>query len=199
MTWRRYVAADAESLSDTEVWDYSLGTTGILSGAVVIIKATNGSTSNVDNPIAGLVNKIEITDGARKLHSVTGIEEQALAAYDLKQVAPDTEDMNADKEQVGVFTVKFGRYLGDNDYFLDLSKLSNPKLEVDFDITNVRAAGATGFVSGSADITVILIKDDTGPFPAPKGYLRAIEQYSWTTAASGDERVALQASDAKGL
>jgi len=191
MTWRRHVVAEAETLSDAEVWTYDLGTRGILSGIILEIEATNGSTSNTDNHVHDCVKKIELTDGARKLLSVTGVQAQALAWADTGRCPPDVIDENADQVQKAVFPIWFGRYPGDTEYFIDLSRLSNPKIEVDWDIANVKSTGATGFVSGSGKITCILIKDDIGPFPTAKGYFRKIEQYKWTTAASGDERVKL--------
>jgi hypothetical protein len=189
--WRRHIVADEETLEDTEIWDYDLGTRGVISAILVTIKATNGETSNLANEIYRCVNRIEVVDGSFKLHSTTAPQNQALLAYSMKEVPPDIIDEAADAEQVGHFGVLFGRRIGDRSYGLDLSKLSNPKLQVDWDITNVRAAGETGYVSGSADISVALVKDDSPGAPTPASFMRATEQYDWTTAASGDERIKL--------
>ena len=189
--WRKHQVADEETLNDTEVWDYELGTRGIVSAIWITIKATNGATSNLANEIYRCVNKIELVDGSAKLHSTTAPENQALLAYAAGKVPPDLIDENPSAEQIGYFGILFGRFVGDRQYALDLSKLSNPKLQVDFDLTNVRATGATGYVSGSADISVSIVKDDSERAPSPASFMRATQQYSSTTAASGDERIKL--------
>jgi hypothetical protein len=83
--------------------------------------------------------------------------------------------------------VPFGMKLYDNEVGLDLSKLRAPRIRVDFDLTAVRAAGATGFVTGTGRLSSMLIINDGADAPSPDTFLKSHEIKRWTTAASGDE------------
>jgi len=191
MVFRRDPIAESETLKNVEVWDTDLKAKGALSALEIEVTAINGATSNLNNHIHHLVKKIEVVDGSKKFHSVTGVQEQGLNWIALRKIPEVHMDETINVTQIGKFLVMFGRKIGDLEYFLDLDKLSNPKLQVDFNIAEVRAVGADAFVDGSARITVKGIVDQEKAALAQKGYLRAIEQYKWTSAASGDEKIEL--------
>jgi hypothetical protein len=83
--------------------------------------------------------------------------------------------------------VPFGLKLYDEEFGLDLAKLRAPKLRVDIDLTAVRAAGATGFVTGTGRFSCVLLLNDGADTPSPASFLKSSEVQRWTTAASGDE------------
>ncbi len=185
--WRRHTIAAAETLSDTEVWEYQLPTSGILNGVLLHIENTNGGTDNLMNPIYKAINAIQLVDGGRVLLDVTGVQAEMLSL-----VATGGEPRSKVREAPGETQtyqalLLFGNKLWDNDLGLDLSKLTNPKLRVDLDFTNTRAVGVTGFVSGAATMSAVLLINDGSDQPNPASYLKSHEIKRWTTAPSGDE------------
>lgn len=185
--WRRSTIASAETLSDTEVWEYSLPRSGILSGVLLHLENTNGGTDNLFNPIYKNISAIQLVDGGRVLLNVTGVQAEMLSLLasggeprsKVREAAGDVQSFQA--------LLVFGRRLFDNDFGVDLSKLRNPKLRVDVDFTSVRAVGATGFVSGSGNISAVVFLNDGDDQPTPASYVKSHEIKRWTTAASGDE------------
>lgn len=185
--WRRSTIAAAETLTDTEVWEYSLPRSGVLSGVLLHIENTNGGTDNLMNPIYKNISNIQLVDGGRILLDVTGVQAEMLSLLasggeprsKVREAASDVQTFQA--------LILFGRRLFDNEVGLDLSKLINPKIRVDLDFTTVRAVGATGFVSGSATMSAVLFINDGADVPSPSRYVKSHEIKRWTTAASGDE------------
>jgi hypothetical protein len=163
-----------------------LPTKGILSAIEVEIRATNGGTSNANNPVSSNVKKIEVVDGSEKFHSLYGPMERFLSLLGGSAMEDEFISESASAVEWARFYILFGRYLGDPQYFLDLSRMSNPRLEVDWNEAEVNTAGATGFVSDSGVISIRYLIDQLGPFPSQMGYLRAIEKDKWTSASSGD-------------
>lgn len=185
--WRRFAIAAAETLSDTEVWEYSLPRSGILSGVLLHIENTNGGTDNVFNPIYKNISKVQVVDGGRILHDVTGVQAELLSLMNsgaeprskIREAAGDTQTFQS--------LMLFGRHLYDDEMGLDLSKLRNPKLRVDIDFTQVRAVGATGFLSGSGTMSGLVFINDGEGAPSPNRFVKSHEIKRWTSASSGDE------------
>jgi len=155
----------------------------------VIFKATNGSTSNKANVIADVIDTFEVIDGSDVIVSLDGYELFALSSYVLQSIPPQCITEEADAEQSFVVMIPFGRYYGDQQFAFDPNRFTNPQLRISWDLANIRAVGATGFVSGTASLTVIAhIMEGAG---APAGVLTAKEHYTFTTAASGVEYIDL--------
>jgi len=69
----------------------------------------------------------------------------------------------------------------------DPRSFRNPQLKVTFDEATVRAAGATGFVSDSFNLTIEAhLMEEAAK---PSGWLMAKDLYDFTALASGDEQV----------
>lgn len=185
--WRRSTIANVETLSDTETWEYDLPRAGVLNGFFMQLRATNGATSNLDNSLAQCVTAVQVRDGGKCLMDVTGDQLQMLSLINSKQPPRSVISEGADDVQTYQALALFGRHLFDNEVGLDLAQLVNPKLRVDFDLTAVRAAGATGFVSGTGRISCVLLLNDGEGAPTPATYVKSAEIKRWTTAASGDE------------
>lgn len=185
--WRRNTIASAETLADTEVWEYSLPRSGVLSGVLFHIENTNGGTENLFNPVYKNISSIQLVDGGRILLDVTGVQAELLSLLasggeprsKIREAASDVQTFQA--------LILFGSVLFDNVLGLDLSKLKNPKLRVDVDFTSVNAVGASGFVSGSGTMSAVIFINDGADVPAVERYIKSAEIKRWTTAASGDE------------
>ena len=155
----------------------------------VELRATNGSTSNKANPVAAVLDEISVVDGSDVLVSLDGYEAFAYGAYRLGYVPHQLITEIESATQNLYFPIFFGRWLGDVDLALDPTRFSNLQVRLKWNLSNVRAVGATGFATGSAQYTVVA--DVLEGVQAPSGVLTTKEHYLFTTGASGVEYVDL--------
>lgn len=188
--WRRSTVRNVVTFSDVEVVEITLPTRGILNSAFLQIRATNGATSNLAASLAQCVSAVQVVDGGRILCDMTGDQAQMVSLLAARAAPRSVVSEYLSEVQTFQALVPFGLKLHDNDVGLDLSKLKAPKLRVDINLTAVRAAGATGFVTGTGRLSCVLIINDGADMPAPASFLRTSEIQRWTTAASGDEVMA---------
>ncbi|MBW2672664.1 MAG: hypothetical protein JRD89_04500 [Deltaproteobacteria bacterium] len=154
------------------------------------VKASNHATGpNKDSPIARCISSIEVVDGSDVLYSLSGHQAVASAAFDLGFISERTMQQEGTLSQSEKILIPFGRKLNDPKYYLDPTKFTNPQLKITWDLATVNAVGANGFESGSGRLSLLSrIMEDA---PPAEGFLMTKEHYSWTTAASGDERIDL--------
>jgi hypothetical protein len=154
---------------------------------MLTFRATNGATSNKENPVIHNITKIEVVDGGDVITSIRGEVLRGLVAH-LQGHTPLGNDSEAANEgQMSSVKVPFGRYDLDTDYAFNPTAFRNPQLKVTWDLAHIRAIGATAYVTGTLDITAVaVLMEDVSP---PTGVLTAKEIYDFTSAASGDERV----------
>ncbi len=156
----------------------------------VAIGNKNGATSNKNNPISRNISKIEIVDGANVIYSLSGMLAQAMSYYQ-RGVMPSMQRQGGPSEnQEDHYVIRFGRYLWDKMFALVPSAFRNLQLKITYDFATVTAIGATGFLTGQGNLSIICRLME-GADIAPVGYMMAKNHYNWTTAASGDERVVL--------
>src|SRR5574341_368704 len=122
------------------------------------------------------ISKIAVlVNGATVCKSLTGYQAQALAYYDQGVLPPGSWRNYATNTQFEYMLLNFGRYMGDSDFGLDLSRFANVELQ----ITNT--ATAADFTSLTVSVLGIYLRGtQAGQF---KGYLRTEEWRSWTTVA----------------
>lgn len=185
--WRRTTIASVVTLSDTEVYEYSIPTSGVLNAVFLQLRATNGATSNLGAALALCVKSIQIVDGGRILLDVSGEQAQLLTMLLTGATPRSVISEILSNVQTYQALVPLGFKLYDNDVGLDLTKLRAPRLRVDVDLTAVRATGATGFVSGTGRLSAMLIINDGADVPSPDTFMKSHEIKRWTTASSGDE------------
>lgn len=188
--YRDVYLEQAKTLADAGTYTIDISPIDPISELLVNIWADNGATSNKDNPIPRIVSKIEVVDGANVLFSMDGRMTQALFYFMTKKM-PDISIAEAqDYGQSANMPIRFGRWLWDPVYALAPGKFRNLQLKVTWDLEAVRAVGAAGFVTGSARLSVIakVMEELEGE---PKGYLMSKNHYSFTSSASGEERIAL--------
>jgi len=186
MSWRRSLVANAQTLADVEVYEHRLPTSGILNGFLIRLVATNGATSNLDNPLRSNVTAVEIRDGGRTLLSLTGVQAEAVSMLTTWRPPESVVSEDLSVVQSWEVFIPLGMKPFDNALGLDLAKLKNPVLRVDLDLTSVRAVGATGFLTGTAAISVIALLNDGVDVPTPASFLKSTEINRFTSAASGD-------------
>ena len=161
-----------------------------LSAISFLFYGTNGGTSNKKNAMHDIVTKIEIVDGSDVLLSLSLKELQALHAYQTGHFPYSLHDEGPDADSKDHATLFFGRWLWDQEYFMDLTKFSNPQLKITTDEDVIRAMSATGFLTGSLDVSIVahVMEDEA---LASKGFFMNKEIYSFTSGTSGNEYVEL--------
>lgn len=179
-----------KTLGDSGTETIELAVVDPLSELLIKVKNKNGGSGNKNNPIMRNVTKIEVVDGANVIYSLSGPLAQAMSYYQ-RGVLPSMQRQGGISEnQEDWFVLRFGRMLWDRLYALAPAKFRNLQLKITYDFANVRAVGATGFLTGNGKLSVIARLME-GLEAEPVGYMMAKSHYSWTTAASGDERIAL--------
>jgi len=155
----------------------------------VKFQATNGGTNNINNFLPQCINSIEIIDGADVIYSLDGPEAVAQCAYDAQRMAHSLYNGAPGEPQTGAFPIMFGRYLGDTELAFDTSRFTNPQVRVNWNLATVRAVGATGFLTGTLQLSVV--PTVMVGAPKPRGVLSSKEIYTYTTAAAGTEYIDL--------
>jgi len=180
---RAFYIAKQQTISDsaTDIWDVR-GTEPI-SALEIEIEATNGATSCQNHSIHDDISAIELTDGSDTLFSLTGIEAQALNFYELRRMPKRTLTEVGGATQKERFWIFFGRYLGDERFYLTPAQFANLQLKITHALT---VSATAGFATGTGKVSVIA-HAFVDPPPAADGYMMAKRIKSWSSAASGDE------------
>jgi len=96
-------------------------------------------------------------------------------------------DEDAGQSQTVSLPIFFGRYIGDTDLAFDPTKFRNPQVRVNWNLANVTAVGATGYLTGRMELSIIA--EVMSGAPSPVGVLSAKERYTYTTTAGGTEYI----------
>lgn len=185
MLQREYVQEYQDDMGTSGTKTYNLDFSDPITELVIGIDATNGASGNVDNPIESCISKIELVDGGEVLWDLPGDVALAYASH-LKGKLPVSNRTGAINDTpYQVIPVCFGRFPYDPVFGFNPLAHKNPQLRVTFDEATIRAAGATGYVSDSFALTLIvrLMEQMAQPPPA---FLSARLIETFTSVASGD-------------
>jgi len=166
---------------------YNIDYSDPISEIQLIVEGTNGATSNKANPLEWCIQRIEVVDGSDVLYSMPGDVALAMWMHSHNKT-PDafrSEGISAVQRQT--IPIAFGRHLYDPMYAFNPIAHRNPQLRITFDEAAITAAGATGYVTDSLQLSILCKLMEGGD--APRGFLMAKDVYDFTTAASGDERI----------
>ena len=188
--YREVYIEQAKALADSGSETIEIATADPISELLVKFYATNGATSNKAAPIPLVVTKIEVFDGSDKLYSCDGEVAAALVRYHNDAQPHLTINEAGNYIQSSHFAIRFGRWLWDPVFALVPQAFRNLQLKVSWNLAEVRAVGATGYATGTGRLTVIA-KVMEGLEAPPSGFLMQKEHYTFTSAASGDERISL--------
>jgi len=145
-------------------------------------------TRTVQSMLAGVpacIPKIELVDGSKVIHSLTGYENQALAYYSRDNIAMEHGQHIATLSEVGLYSIDFGRWLWDELLAFDPLRFDNPELKISYN----RVATDAGVVSDVCEIWGDIFDEKV---ISPTGYLLATEHYDFTpAAAAGFEEISL--------
>lgn len=175
---REYVRENA-SMTLNETYKLDLPEHGLLTS--LLIRISGNEISGYGNAahdwrIIDEISKVAVfVNGATVCKSLTGYQVQALAYYDQGVIPPGDWRNYASNTQFEYLLVNFGRYMGDPDFGLDLSKFANVELQ----ITNT--ATSSDFTSLTVSVLGIYLR--AAPSGQFKGYLRTEEWRAWTTVS----------------
>jgi len=180
--------------SDDAVFQEDLPTKGGLSGIDLIIRDTNGATSNLDAFLPEVLEEIAIVvNGDEKRYSLSG--EEAFRHAWMRDGRPPTYKFS---EQAGIvqelhIPIQFGRFMDDPVFGLKLSQYQNAQLQIDYNRNkSANGLGATGFTAAhNFEISALLHITAADKEPAYRGLISTREVRNFTSAANGDEYVAL--------
>lgn len=176
------------ALDDTGTKIIDLKTTDPLSAIRLKFAGTNGATNNQENRMDDVITKIEIVDGSDQLFSLNMKQAHCFQFFNTRKTPRIIIEERGGGSVAEDVILQFGRYLYDPEYYLDLTKFSNPQLKITTDEDVVRAMGATGFVSGTFNVTINLHVIEDGA-AAAKGFFMYKELYAFTSGTTGDEHV----------
>lgn len=190
MKYRRNELYHQQTLDDTGTKIIDLNFKDPLSAIGLQFEGTNGGTSNKSNWMSDIITKIEIVDGSDVLLSLSLKQAQALQTYKTGKMPYINFEEAAGGTGKDEVLLLFGRYLWDGEYYLDLTKFSNPQLKITTDEDVIRAMSATGWLSGSFKVSITAFIIAEGAATA-KAFFMQKEVYNFTAATSGDEHVDL--------
>jgi hypothetical protein len=153
----------------------------------LLFEATNGATYNKASPLETCVSKIEVVDGSDVLYSLPGDVAFGTYCHLANRLPKMHRTENASDTPYVVIPIMFGRYLYDQVYAFNPVAHRNPQLKVTFNEATVNAAGNTGFVSDSWNLSIVTrLMEDAA---APRAFLMQKEIETFTSLASGDHVV----------
>jgi len=117
-------------------------------------------------PAPANIPKIELIDGSKPLHSLTGYSNQALAYYSRPGRIMDHGQHIMTQSEYDIYAIDFGRYLWDPLLAFDPTRFSNPQLKVTWD----EDVADTSVTANAMEITAELFDEK---LPSPIGFLSA--------------------------
>ena len=155
----------------------------------VTLEATNGATSNVENSMIDVLDRIEIIDGSDVLWALDSEEILANQFYHYKESTGLGIDERPAKIQKTIFKIPLGIGRMHPDVAFDPTRFANPQLVLEWDLENIRAVGADAFVTNTLDLNIMADVIDQAP-ARPTGYLMTKQLTEFLTTV-GEHRVEL--------
>lgn len=185
MSWSRRLLLDQEVQgNDLGTRRVQLPARGALSGIELRCGCTNGATRGTQRIFEAITRVEVVADGSNVLFSLEGTELYRWAHFKLRKEPPHIWTEVAGAVQYLTLPVLFGRYLGDPDFWLDLSQYRNVELRV----TYAPTIAVTGFVTTTFQIHAPYWIDDSSAGPgARRGYLRTTQVKAFTSVAAGED------------
>lgn len=152
--------------------------------------ATNGATSNIENSIIDVLDKISLIDGSDVLWALDSEEILANQYYHYKESTDLGLDEREDEVQATVFKIPLGIGRMHPEVAFDPTRFANPQLVLEWDLENTRVVGADAFVTDTLHVDIMADVIDEAP-ARPTGYLMTKEITEYVATASAEHRVEL--------
>lgn len=187
MQQREHLLEDRYDMGTSGTVTFNLDYSSPITSIDLLFEATNGATSCKNNPIERNISKIEIVDGGQVLWDLQGDVSLAFIAT-LRGALPHSYRTGAISDTpYQTIPIVFGRELYDEQLAFNPKAHRNPQIKVTFDEATVTAAGATGYVSDSFNISLLVHLMENGA--QPQGFLSCRQVETFTSLASGDKRI----------
>lgn len=160
--------------SGTKVIDIDINET--LSALDIKWKVTKAETG-MDAPDVADITRIELVDGSERLFSLSGYEAQALGYYNRPGRQMSHGQHLIANSQESHYPIDFGRWLWDKELAFDPKRHVNPQLRITFN----EAISDTSVTANELEVTGFIFDEVQ---PSPRGFLSAIEEYSYTCGAN---------------
>ena len=183
MLYRQAKILNNFTLPDAGTYTFDLNVRDPITTLWLEVRATNGATDNLAALLPQVISGIEVLDGSDVLYSLTGREAFGLTCAWLAHVPFGEYTEWPGDSQMAVFMIPFGRFQGDDAYAFDPTRFTNPQCRLTVNLAAVRAVGATGFVTGTLQVTVAA--DIMEGVSNPGGFLMHKTNYSFVSAAAG--------------
>ena len=181
--------------SDTALFRKDLPKAGSYSALDIGIRVTNGATSAINLDMLTMLKHLSLVcNGNDYKWHING--QDFFRHYWAKHGRPMpytwTEAANGVKECW--FRMEFGRFLGDPEFGLDLSKFQNVQVQLDYDVTLCGAIAAGTHATGTFTITLIAHQFPYNARPSFRGMMGLREFWTGISAASADKVESLPSS-----
>lgn len=167
----------------------NLPNSNYLQGLLLRVQNVNGSTSNISETIQGCISKIEVLGDGITLFSMSGRMARKFEHFDLGDEPTCDETQEPSGVQYAMFPIKFGRHAQDKDFVVPAWSLSQLQLKVTYAFSDSTTVGWTTSAS-NAKIDVVG-RYLYSPARENTPFLKKIEVYSKTPAATGTEEANL--------
>jgi len=124
------------------------------------------------------ITKVELVDGSDVLHSLSGVENQALAIYDRRVPTMNHAELIDGADCYATMGIDFGRFLYDPELAFDPKQFRNPQLK----ITHNRALVGASTSTHKLEIFAHLFDEKV---ISPVGFLMSKEHHSYFFPAAG--------------
>lgn len=149
----------------------------VISRITVGVRENTGG-AEMSAQVMANITKIELVDGSDVLHSLNGLENQAVCIYDRRVNTMNHASYIMDSSMYGTLGIDFGRKLFDPLLALDPSKFRNLQLKITYDVNLARTDATALEVEIWADVFDEKVV-------SPVGFLMTKEHHSWSlTTAS---------------
>lgn len=188
MWQREYIEKNNTQSSDSQEWGVDLPDTGLISAVDIQMRATNGTTSNKDNPLDYILKKVEVLgDGSTVIASLEGRDLRKLNMFDARGQDGMVYDENASAYQYCTLRLPFSRVLYDPHEGLNANDWTSLKLNLEYDMARTRAVSATtAYATGTARFNVIAHRK-TGTPSGVRGFLKTREVDDYTSVGGSVE------------
>ncbi len=146
------------TLADAGSYVYNLDVSKPISAITLFFNATTNTPAGTAAALLAEILDIQVVDGSRVIQGGNGDLLHGMM-YGLGHpigVVINSENTTAERADASL-TLYFGRYIGDKEYYLDPTRLTNPQLR----FTSAMAVGAGYFTTGTlvASVVVHTIED----------------------------------------
>jgi len=175
--------------SDTAVLRKDLPISGCVSAIDIGIRITNAATAPTDKEISDILNHVGLVcNGTDYRVWVKGPDLLRINWKQLKRPMNNALTEKASTAQEQWYRLQFGRYIGDTQLGLDLSKFNNVQLQLDYALSNFGTVG-THVTTATFTVTVLLHQFPINQRPAFRGMIGLREFWTYTTVGGPVDKV----------